>query len=721
MEHFSILSWAAWAAALALLPCRAEGVLRTAAEMSRYVDGEPTAPAHFAITATVIHAVMNAKHGEFIFVEDRTGTTRIVDNENPHPKPGDVIYASGQISFCPVGNAGLFTNNVISTIGHVAPPRPIAVPLSKLDLHRHNWRIVATEGTVVDVISDEISDDTAFLLLKDGVAKCTVALKKKTKDFDPLAYLAARVRVRGVFQYRNDGYRKYSGPIIVPDNNSDVTILVPPPKDPFTAPPIQHYPVMTPQEVAELPRRSEVGHVLATWNGNKFLMLTPKGMVVLVQMLDGVEPPRNGDAVKVVGYPTTDLFRINMTRAITRHEPGLAPFEEKPPETISPERLLLDGERPSPTAVRFYHGRAIRYRGVVKEAQGRVYATRLHLQTGQASTTVDAGASGLDIGSIPAGSEVEVTGVCVLEGENWTSERIFPHIGGLMLVLRTDKDIVVVRNPPWWTPRRLFTAILVILAGTFAVVLWNRYLNHVVNRRGGELAKERLKKESAQLKIGERTRLAVELHDSLSQNLEGVACQVAATRNIMQRDSATAASCLDTAQRMLDSCRLELRRCLFDLRGRALEENDLAAAIRTTLAPICEGVDLAIRFDIRRSHFDDTAVHATLCIIRELVSNAIRHGGATKVRVAGEYRNGELRFSVSDNGEGFDVANRAGTAQGHFGLDGVQERAERLDGSVDIESAPGRGTRATVALRIPQIGAFDATPPRHSSTIPPQT
>ena len=59
---------------------------------------------------------------------------------------------------------------------------------------------------------------------------------------------------------------------------------------------------------------------------------------------------------------------------------------------------------------------------------------------------IGAGASGLAIGSIPAGSEVEVTGICVLEGENWTPERIFPQIGGLMLVLRTAGDVAVVHH-----------------------------------------------------------------------------------------------------------------------------------------------------------------------------------------------------------------------------------------------------------------------------------
>jgi signal transduction histidine kinase len=696
MKHFVFLTWAV---VLAFFPCHAEGVLRTAAELVRYVDGEPSVPSAFAITATVMRSVNRMPEANIIFIEDKSGTARIVDSENPLPKPGDVISASGQISFCPVGNASLFTNNVISVIGHVSQPESTCIPLSRLDMRRHHLRNIVTEGTVVDVFPDEIDDAIVFLMIRDGSVKYPASIKRKS-DFNPLRYLTARVRVHGMFKRRVSGYRTYSGPYI--ESYGDLEVLAPPPADPFTAPPIQHYPVLTPQEVDNLPRSSETGRVLATWNGDKFVMRTPKGKILVVKMLNGVPTPGNGDAVKVVGFPTTDLFRINLSRAITRPEPSLGLDEAEIPETVSVEQLTMDGNRPTPDAVRFYHGRTIRYRGVVKDASdgGAASPNRLHLQTGSATTTVNAGASGLDLGKIPVGSEVEVTGVCVLEGESWTSERIFPHLRGFMLVLRTASDLVVVRNPPWWTIGRLTAAIAILVAGLFAIVLWNRYLNRLVNRRGHELMREKMKKESAQLKTGERTRLAVELHDSLSQSLEGVACQVAATRTIMKTSHDAAESCLDTAERMLDSCRLELKRCLFDLRGNALEAKDLSDAIRTTLVPICDGVDLDVRFDIRRSHFDDTTVHATLCIIRELVSNAIRHGRATTICVAGEYYDGTLAFSVSDNGYGFDPSATPGPSQGHFGLEGIRERAERLDGTVDVESTQGKGTTVNVKLKV---------------------
>lgn len=674
--------------------CHAEGILRSAAELTRYIDGAPTEPAGFAITATVTHT----ESKEFIFVKDKTGVVRLVNTLEPRPQPGDVISAIGQISFCPVGNAKTSSNSVITIIGHVPPPRPEALTLAQLDPHRHDSHLIVTEGKVVDVFRDEIDDQNMYLMLKDGDARYPVALKRLPK-FNAAKYLEARVRVYGLFLRRVLGYRTYSGPYI--EISEPPEILVPPPADPFSAPLLRHYPVLTPQEVANLPRQAAVGHVLATWSNDRFLLHTPEEKNVLVQLIDGTPLPQNGAAVKVVGFPTTDLFHINLTRAIFRPEPDLPPLTLTSPENIMPQQLMADSLRPTPDAIRFHHGRLVRFRGVVQNPSGLSLPTsQLILKSDEILTTVDAGASGLVLGTIPAGSEVDVTGICVFAGENWSPERTFPRLHGLLLVLRSFDDLVIVHNPPWWTLGRLTAAVVFLFLGLLVFILWNRHLNRLVSRRGHELAREKIKKESAQLKIDERTRLAVELHDSLSQNLEGVACQLVASRNVLKTDTASAVNCLDTAERMLDSCRLELKRCLFDLRGHALEEKNLADAIRTTLVPLCDGIDLGVRFDVRRANFDDTTAHAILCTIRELVSNALRHGRASKIRIAGEYHEGVLNFSVRDNGCGFDTATRPGPDQGHFGLEGIRERAERFNGATDIKSQPGIGTRVAITLHL---------------------
>ena len=103
-----------------------------------------------------------------------------------------------------------------------------------------------------------------------------------------------------------------------------------------------------------------------------------------------------------------------------------------------------------------------------------------------------------------------------------------------------------------------------------------------------------------------------------------------------------------------------------------------------------------------RRKIPDNAFHNILCIIRELVVNAVRHGHATTLKVAGTINGGRLLFSVADDGCGFEPATRPGMEQGHFGLEGVSERAKALGGSAEITSAPGRGTRIAVDIPLPE-------------------
>jgi signal transduction histidine kinase len=105
-----------------------------------------------------------------------------------------------------------------------------------------------------------------------------------------------------------------------------------------------------------------------------------------------------------------------------------------------------------------------------------------------------------------------------------------------------------------------------------------------------------------------------------------------------------------------------------------------------------------VRFAGPRTAISDSTAHGVLNAVRELVSNAVRHGEAAKIRIAGEVRSGTLRVSVRDDGCGFDPANRPGQAEGHFGLDGIAERIERLGGTFEIKSAPGKGTKATIQI-----------------------
>lgn len=278
--------------------------------------------------------------------------------------------------------------------------------------------------------------------------------------------------------------------------------------------------------------------------------------------------------------------------------------------------------------------------------------------------------------------------------------------GNWLVTARSDESARVTRLPRYLTA----TNVLLALAGTTVLVLfvlaWNTLLRRHIDRRSRELANERLASFSSGLKVEERTRLSVELHDTISQMLTGISLELDAARDLAHSDAKEMDRHLELAARSLVSCRNDLRNCMWDLRNQTLDDVTMDDAISRTLAPHLSGASLAVRFAVDRELFSDTTALAILRIIRELVTNAIRHGKATSVKVAGCIEDDRLMFSVTDNGCGFDPASAPGVEQGHFGLQGVAERTERLNGELTVNSAPGRGTKALVSIVLHRKGDF---------------
>ena len=118
----------------------------------------------------------------------------------------------------------------------------------------------------------------------------------------------------------------------------------------------------------------------------------------------------------------------------------------------------------------------------------------------------------------------------------------------------------------------------------------------------------------------------------------------------------------------------------------------------TSFAPFAGESEVRTRFNVPREQLSESVVHTILRIVRELVVNATRHGKATRIRIAGDYRDGVIRFSVRDNGCGFDPDGVPGPINGHFGLQGIRERLAESNGSIRIESEPGSGTSIAITI-----------------------
>ena len=552
-------------------------------------------------------------------------------------------------------------------------------------------------GRVRDVVSDELNTRYHFILLETDYRTIYCPIADLSED-QILSILHAEVSVLGLIDsYSPPAGRRTLGSRIFVERFSDITILTPPPSDPFAAERTLDWRYGRLFSLHFRERSKMFGKVLASWNRTHLLLRRENGLLAKVETLK--EAPHAGEWIEVVGSTETDFFNVNLLQAIWRTCKPMTNFIESVTDVSA--KAILENEEGRREVKSELQGEVIRLTGIVRSLPGSGESSGVvGLEENGYLTPVNVSSAPAAVRELEIGCRVAATGVCVMDIDNWYPNAPFPRIRGFFVVLRTPDDLVVLERPPWWTPRRLGIALGLVLAALVAVLLWNKSLRTLAERRGRELFRRQIEKASADLKVEERTRLAVELHDSLAQTLTGVAMEIETAGQFAEGAGADLVRHLDTAAKALDSSRAELRNCLWDLRSAALEEPDMTTAIRRTLLPHCKNVTLLVRFNVPRSRFSDNTAYAILRIIRELALNGIRHGRADTIRVAGGLDGDTLLFSVRDNGCGFDPDAAPGVLSGHFGIQGVRERLLNLGGSLAYESAPGKGTKATVTIRI---------------------
>jgi signal transduction histidine kinase len=198
--------------------------------------------------------------------------------------------------------------------------------------------------------------------------------------------------------------------------------------------------------------------------------------------------------------------------------------------------------------------------------------------------------------------------------------------------------------------------------------------------------------------MGERERLARELHDSVTQSLYGMSLlaetgQRSAKGGDLERVAHYLARLGETAQQALK----EMRLLVYELRPSALQREGLVGALQQRLDAVekrvgvetCLLVEGAIELPV---HTEEGLYR----IAQEALNNALKHAAATSVRAYIRASGGRVELEVVDDGKGFDPD--AVRDEGGMGLGSMRERAERAGGVLTLLSAPGEGTRAKVSI-----------------------
>ncbi len=678
--------------------------------------------------------------GKF-FLQDDTGGVFVENVSRPAPRVGDVIALEG------VSHPGAFAPIISSPVWRTlrTSELPAARPVAPEDLMSGVEDSQRVE--VVGVVRTARAEPNR-VQMDLAVAGYRLQVSARPMPDVPLpSLIGARVRVRGTAAaHYMMSLRHLTSVAVYAPRREDFAVLEKESVDPFAEPPTPLRSVAQYRRGRRPEQRVHVRGIVTLQRPGTDLFLQDETGGIHIET---TEPHRFnvGDHIDAIGFlEQQDLLPVIRDAVLVR-APGTAtpivardvPFAE-----------IARGE---------HHGDMIRLRGRVLESSTRPYVrsdgvtagiiTSWLVQSPEITFNIDY--TGLDepavLAAIPVGSAVVADGVCISTIEI-TEAGTATKLTSLRLLLPTPADLRMVQRPSWFTPERLLVAVAIFAVLLFIAIAWsftiarkNTALHAVVDelevardalQAAHDTLEQKVEERSAQLQVemtarraselqfkgvlAERTRLARDLHDTLEQTLAGIAMRLKTAAKLAESDPNASGEHLQTARNWLHQSQVGLRRSIWDLRSRELEQFDLARALRYSAEQLIEAGDITLSFETKgTAHgLSEIAEENLLRMAQEALTNIAKHARATHVAIELDFEPQLTRLRIEDNGVGFDAAEAP--RDGHFGLIGMRERAKRISAGIAITSAVGRGT--TIVVEVPRSNGRAEPGPAVADTTP---
>ncbi|MBV8674768.1 MAG: hypothetical protein JOZ33_15165, partial [Acidobacteriaceae bacterium] len=239
-------------------------------------------------------------------------------------------------------------------------------------------------------------------------------------------------------------------------------------------------------------------------------------------------------------------------------------------------------------------------------------------------------------------------------------------------------------KPYFYQTRWFYMALL-----TGAVLLWY----------GGYRWRMREVESRFRAVMTERNRIAREIHDTLAQGFVAVSVQLQIASRLLETSTELARQHLNQAQKLVRHGLEDARKAIWELRSQSAENQDLAAQLSKMADRVTAGTDIRTEVRVNGAYrpLGKTVEEELVRIAQEAVTNAVRHASPERVMIQLRFAARQVELSVEDNGRG--ISSEAPTMQdGHFGIAGMKERAERIGGSITVNSRAGQGTRVCVEV-----------------------
>ena len=201
--------------------------------------------------------------------------------------------------------------------------------------------------------------------------------------------------------------------------------------------------------------------------------------------------------------------------------------------------------------------------------------------------------------------------------------------------------------------------------------------------------------------MAERNRIAREIHDTLAQGFVAVSVQLQIVSRLLSSSTDAAKQHLGQAQDLVKHGLEEARNAIWELRSQSVENQDLAAQLVKMADRVTAGTEIRTEVRVNGMYrpLRERVEGQLMRIAQEAVTNAVRHAEAKRVEIQLKFSTAGVVLTVQDNGRGFS-GEPASVQDGHYGIAGMQERAQEIGGTLTVSSEEGSGTQVRVEVAM---------------------
>jgi two-component system, NarL family, sensor kinase len=246
---------------------------------------------------------------------------------------------------------------------------------------------------------------------------------------------------------------------------------------------------------------------------------------------------------------------------------------------------------------------------------------------------------------------------------------------------------------------------LILLAALLIQSQYKRYRLRKDSQMQAEIMKQQAMAVRAVMEAeeNERQRIAKDLHDGVGQMMSAAKMNLSAIESELKFDNADQQQSFDKIIQLVDESCKEVRTVSHIMMPNALLKNNLADAIREFVNRLNnKNLKVHVYTEGLDERMDSNTETVLYRVIQECVNNAIKHAGATNLDISLIRDKDGISGTIEDNGKGFDAIDK--DKSDGIGLKNITTRIEYLKGTVDFDSAPGRGTVVAIHVPIPPKG-----------------